>query len=152
MDSDAQKCPEKVENAFTIVLDRVSTFVNLTVSPGVEYIRDWWVRCVTITAFVTFQSQLLCLEFIGRRKQVVKVIRHKAVAPLHTDGSVIFVRWRQCAPHLVHPNRHPHRTDAAPCWVALSISTAPDMSGHVLGRPLFAIKIAPSRVGIWTLI
>jgi len=40
MDSDAQKCPEKVENAFTIVLDRVSTFVNLTVSPGVEYIRD----------------------------------------------------------------------------------------------------------------
>jgi len=29
---------------------------------------------------------------------VVKVIGHK-----HTDGSVVFTRWRQCALHMVHP-------------------------------------------------
>jgi len=29
---------------------------------------------------------------------VVKVIWHKAVSLPHTDGSIVFVRWRQCAP------------------------------------------------------
>jgi len=39
------------------------------------------------------------------------------------DGSIVFARRL----HLVH-NRHPHRTSAAPCRVALSISTA-DVTG-----------------------
>ena len=32
-------------------------------------------------------------------KQVVKVIWHKAASPPHMDGSVVFARWRQRAPH-----------------------------------------------------
>jgi len=34
--------------------------------------------------------------------QMVKVIWHKATLPPHTDGSVVFVRWRQC----VSPGRY----------------------------------------------
>jgi len=26
-----------------------------------------------------------------------KALRHKAVSPPHTDGSVVFAGWRQCA-------------------------------------------------------
>ena len=33
-------------------------------------------------------------------KQVVKVIWRKAASPPHIAGSVIFARWRQCAPHI----------------------------------------------------
>jgi len=33
-------------------------------------------------------------------KQVVKAIWHKAASPPNTDGSVVFFRWRQCAPHI----------------------------------------------------
>ena len=35
-----------------------------------------------------------------KNKQVIKVIWHKAASPPHTDGSVVFFRWRQCAPHI----------------------------------------------------
>jgi len=35
-------------------------------------------------------------------KQVVKVIWHTATSLLHMDGSIVFTRFRQCAPHLVH--------------------------------------------------
>ena len=34
-------------------------------------------------------------------EQVVKVIWHKAASPPHIDGSVVFIRWRQCAPYLI---------------------------------------------------
>ena len=33
-------------------------------------------------------------------EQVVKVIWHKSASPPHTDGSVVFARWRQCTPHI----------------------------------------------------
>jgi len=89
--------------------------------------------------------------------QAVKVIWHKAASLPHTDGLIVFARCRQCATHLVvHFNQHRHRTGAAPCWVALCISTA----GHVrtcrptgtalFTRPaLFALKIAPLHAEIW---
>ena len=41
----------------------------------------------------------------------------------HTDGSIVFTRWRQYTPASSIPNRHRHCTGAVPCWVALSIST-----------------------------
>jgi len=63
---------------------------------------------------------------------VVTVISRKAASMPHTAGSIVFARLHQCASHLVHCNRHPHRTGYAPCRVAFSISTA-GMSGHVLG-------------------
>ena len=34
----------------------------------------------------------------GFNKQVVIVIWHKAASPPHTDDSVVFAKWRQCAP------------------------------------------------------
>ena len=67
-----------------------------------------------------------------RTSTVLKVIWYKAASAQQADGSVVFARLRKCAPYLVHPNRHPHRTGSAPCWVALSISTA----GHI--RPCLA--------------
>jgi len=85
-------------------------------------------------------------------KQVIKGIRHKAASPQHTDSSIVFARWHQCAraARLVRTsNRHPHCTAAAPCGVAHSISTA----GHVRACPwptISHLKIAPSCVGIWT--
>jgi len=33
--------------------------------------------------------------------QVVKVFWHKAASPPHRDGSVVFFRRRQCAPHIL---------------------------------------------------
>jgi len=33
-------------------------------------------------------------------KQVVKVIWHKPASQPHMDGSVVFIRWRQCTPHI----------------------------------------------------
>jgi len=32
----------------------------------------------------------------------------KAASPPHTDGSVVFARWRQYAPHLIHAHPSPH--------------------------------------------
>jgi len=40
------------------------------------------------------------ISYTNKQKQVVKVIWHKAALPQHTDGSVVFARWRQCAPHI----------------------------------------------------
>jgi len=34
----------------------------------------------------------------AQMKQMVKVISHNAVSSPHTDGSVVFTRWRQYAP------------------------------------------------------
>ena len=35
----------------------------------------------------------------NNNNNVIKVIWHKAASPPHTNGSVVFARWRQCAPH-----------------------------------------------------
>jgi len=67
-----------------------------------------------------------------REKQAAKVVWCKAASR--------FSRIRQVAPmwpHLVHSNRHPHLTGAAPCWVAFSISTA----GHVWAGPFSPSKL-----------
>jgi len=85
----------------------------------------------------------------SHKKQVVKVILHKAALPLHMDGSIVLARLSQCAPHLVHVNWHPHCTRAAPCRVTLSISTATRLGMSCAGT-FSPSKIAPSCVGIWT--
>jgi len=79
-------------------------------------------------------------KFWQHVEQVVTVIWHKAVPPPHTDDSIVFAGWRERARRLVHPNWHLHCTDAAPWWVALSIST----TRHVWSRPwpsLFVSKL-----------
>ena len=44
------------------------------------------------------------------------------------------------------PHRHPHRTDAGPCWVSLSISTVEDVWA-CSGMSLFALKNCPFTCG-----
>jgi len=80
--------------------------------------------------------------------QVVKAIQHKNASPPHTDDSIVFPRWRQCARHVVHPSQHPHYTgsasllghfkyiDCRKCW---GMSWASHFSRSKL----------PLRVGIW---
>jgi len=46
----------------------------------------------------------------GRELEVVKLIRHKAASPTHTDRSIVFARWRQCAPH---PSLGPQSTQVS---------------------------------------
>jgi len=70
----------------------------------------------------------------------------KAASLMHTDGSIVFARWCQSAPQYSTPNRHLHCTSAAPAKSLLTILT----NGHVMGRPLFTLKTAPSPAGIWT--
>ena len=57
---------------------------------------------------------------------MVKVIWHKAASLPHTNGSVVFARLRQCAPHLVHQSASASYRWVLPssCWVVLRISTA----------------------------
>jgi len=63
---------------------------------------------------------------------VVKVIWHKAASPLHTDGSVVFARYRQYALPSTTPQSAsaPCRCCPPPTQFSLSISTAehPGMS------------------------
>ena len=77
--------------------------------------------------------------------QVVKVLWHKArIANTHKQFNRIcqVAPTTQHAPHLEHPNWHPHHTSVSPCWVALSLTTI----GHVPGQPHFALKTAPLHV------
>jgi len=60
----------------------------------------------------------------------------------HTDGSVVFARWRQCAPHLAHP----HSTGAAPCWVVLSLSIAAHVRAYT-GLDSFSPENFPFTCG-----
>jgi len=91
----------------------------------------------------TYVTVTLCIRTSGQSN-----LTKGCIAAAHGRFSVVFASRRQCAPHLVHHSRHPHRTGSAPCWVALSIRP-PEMSGHVRSRPPFSL-LAPSRVGIGT--
>jgi len=76
-------------------------------------------------------------------------MRRKATRRLHTRTVQSYsLSGANVYPHLVNLNQYPHRTGAALCWVALSIST-PNMSGHP-GLAPFRSQDSPSRVGIWT--
>jgi len=44
---------------------------------------------------------------------------NKAASPTHTDGSIVFARLRQCAPHLVYHNRHTHAPYRFCCLLSL---------------------------------
>jgi len=99
----------------------------------------WCIEICAENKFIGDSSRLVPAvhaEHGNEDKQVVKVICHKAASQPHTDGSIVFARWRQCTPHLVHPNRHLHRTDAAP-WVY----RPPDMSGMSWAGPFSPSKL-----------
>ena len=54
------------------------------------------------------------------------------------DGSVVFVRWHQCVVHTVGICTIPVLPPAKSLWAYQLL----DVSGHVLGRPFFTLKIA----------
>jgi len=60
-------------------------------------VSHWWYQ------FVSWRVKLSVQQFVifdlKIKKQVVRVIWHKAVSQTHMDGSVAFARWRQCTPH-----------------------------------------------------
>ena len=89
------------------------------------------------------------------RQLAVKVIRRKAASPPHADDSIVFARLRQCAPHLVHSNRHLYRTSSAPsrleyinCQTCLGMSWAGPLHFTPSKLPLCARGSgAPSNTG-----
>jgi len=83
-------------------------------------------------------------------KQVVKanfLFRHKAASPPHMDGSFVFVRLRQRAPHpRAHSSLHPkcHLDRFSPICTAHNRVSL--YIYFTMGRP-FSLKIAPSLGG-----
>ena len=77
-----------------------------------------------------------------KSKEVVKVIWHKAASPPHTDGSIVFARRRQCAPHLVHQIG----IHTVPVMILLNRVEYIDRRTHPAGMSwtgqFFALKIA----------
>ena len=84
-----------------------------------------WVR-LTITHSFLYESipeatyvtgQITYTKFITHyqwddSEQEVKVIWHKAASPPHTDHSIVFARWRQCASHLIHGSSCQHESES----------------------------------------
>jgi len=77
-----------------------------------------------------------------KSKEVVKVIWHKAASPPHTEGSIVFARRRQCAPHLVHQTG----IHTVPVMILLNRIEYIDRRTHPAGMSwtgqFFALKIA----------
>ena len=53
-----------------------------------------------LTNIVIIADNMSAMHIRLYAQQVVKVIWHKAASPPHTDGSVVFTEWRQCAPQM----------------------------------------------------
>ena len=45
--------------------------------------------------------------FCAKISKWSKKFDKKAASPPHVDGSIVFTRWRQCAPHLTHASLGP---------------------------------------------
>ena len=50
--------------------------------------------------YVHYYLWLHCIYYYCYYLKVIKVVSHKATLPPHTDYSVVFARWCQCAPSL----------------------------------------------------
>jgi len=63
----------------------------------------------------------------------------KAASPTHMDRLVVFTRWRQCSPYLIHPSicTVPVLPPAGSFW----IYRLPRHVGHVLGSPFSPLKL-----------
>jgi len=77
--------------------------------------------------------------------QLVKVIWQKAALPPHTDGSVVFARLRQCAPHLIHFSLTSQI--ASPSVKPFLHSSREKVPILYNGPPLFPFKIAHLQWG-----
>jgi len=79
---------------------------------------------------------------------MVKVIWHKAASLPHTDSPVVFARLRQYAPHLLHPDRHPHHIGAAS---AESLWVGPYIDHRTCLGMSWASLFSPSKLTIHVL-
>jgi len=65
-------------------------------------IKDGWDKlCTNKQTDKPTDTTKIMAAWPWTKKQVVKVIGHKATSLLHTDGSILFARWHQCA-HVTH--------------------------------------------------
>jgi len=109
-----------------------------------------WRNYVTVTLFgeATAQSRCQTLSSEVNWKQVVKVIWRKAASP-HMDVSVVFAKFRQCVPHLIHvslgpPESTPHDPNG------ISIGSAVLHSSCTLQWATPFHSKLPIPTGIWT--
>jgi len=72
-----------------------------------------------------------------------QVIDKKAALPPHVDGSVVFTRLCQCAPHLIHASCTASRL------VQPLLNSSQQCRRACLGMS-FPLKIVPSYEAIWT--
>jgi len=107
-----------------------------TLAPHGEY--KWIVR-------LRRRCCLMSNYFDHLLQQVVKVIWQEGPSPPYTDGSVVFARWRQCAPHLVYDSLGPPESTTQTASRSVqpflhssqqSVVACPHMS--------FSLKTAPS--------
>jgi len=79
------------------------------------------------------------------RKSGLEVIWHKAASLPHTDGSLVFIRWRQCAPHLMHASFGPPASTSKVASRSVQLFLHRSLHGVPIlydGSPLFHVRIA----------
>jgi len=74
-----------------------------------------------------------------------KQLDKKAALLPHMDGTVVFARWRQCAPQLIHASLGPHKSTTGSAIFAQLTAVSSGLSGHILSP-----ENAPSHGAVWT--
>jgi len=104
--------------------------------------------------FATLCVSCICLD--SKLQQVVKAIRQQASTPPRMDGSMVYARWRQCAPHLIHASLCPVPNQVKlPNSISIGAAVFAQVTAEIrytLQRPfLFPLKIATSHgLPVWT--
>jgi len=77
-----------------------------------------------------------------------KQLDKKAAPPPHTDGSVIFARWRQCATRPRHASLGPVHNPNGILIGSAILHSSPQFHRACLSMS-FPLRIAPSHLTIW---
>jgi len=136
--------------------NQTSIFCNLFIPDRVVYDPSWYV--------IKYHYILVCRQQNLLNRSVTFIVKKKLWQQLKTSGQSNLTKGRITVAHGRFSRIRQVATMCTPCstlqWASapnrccslvshfLSISTV----GHVLGRPLFALRIAPLRVGISTTI
>jgi len=120
---------------------------------------------ISYWSILSYLSETRCLLILSRKRrvkflQVVKGIWHKAASPRHMDGSVVFARWRQCAPYIQKakkwlPRQRPLRCEVSAISEICRPTTQTPLHNQlpivaiVLTKPVIAILI-PKLVAVAT--
>jgi len=67
--------------------------------------------------------------------------------------TMVFDRWRQCAPHLIHASLDPSKSKFKTVYGSVQLllhSPRQRLTIPYIGPPIFPLKMFPSHGGIWT--